>query len=343
MVHKLLDKFNKDFKTKIESLINKSDQYKSPIGLKRNPHHSRVGWKYEHVKQFMKDNNISNEDSLSKLFPNGIIIELWNETYFQLRDGPNLDELDKFILKQVQSSDSLVRSVVIGKSIDSGKTNYSELIKKIRESQELIPIKCKVSTMKHTSTQTQSSNSLWEGNLSVDIKGGSKKTESTYKTGNALLVNAIWDYASKEDTESIEVFMIYSALCCKDGYKLLKNPEDYEKIKEQIRVECLEKNLLNIEDFGEGCPFDKDGNLVCCISGDEIKADDIFGKNEGYTVQACHITAKSESNVFIKNEKIQTSFRPYNIAWGYEFWNRAQNNLDIKDFKEKVMKCARFR
>ena len=196
--------------------------------------------------------------------------------------------------------------------------------------------------MSHTSNETQSSNSLWEGNLAVNIKGGSKKEESTDKRGNVLLVNAIWDYASKEDAARIELFMIYSALCCRDGRNLLKTPDNYDRIKEQLRLECVQKNLLNIENFEEGYPFDKDGNLVCCISGNEITSKHILGNIKEDTIQACHITGKSESDVFISDGKIQTSFRPYNIAWGFEFWNRAQNNLTIKEFKQKLTKCPRF-
>ena len=343
MVHNKLKNFVIPFQTKITSLTTKAEEYKkkSPIGLKRNPHCSRVGWRYKYVKEFMQKNNISDETTMSSYFPNGLIIELWNEEYFELRDNSDkIDKIDTFILNQTKESDSLVRSVVILKNTDSGRTNYNELIKKVKESKELIPINCKVSPMKHTSTATRSSNSLWEGNLSADIKGGSNKT--VYNVGNCLLVNAIWDYASKYDTDCVELFMMYSALCSKDARSLLKNPEDFEKIKEQLRIECIQNDLLNIEDFGEGCPFDKDGNLVCCISGNEITSEHLLGDIEEDKIEACHIDAKSESDIFIKDGKIQTSFRPYNIAWGFEFWNRAQKNYSIKNFKEKLSRCPRF-
>jgi hypothetical protein len=340
MVHNKLKNFVILFQTKITSLTTKADEYKSPIGLKRNPHCSRVGWRYKYVKDFMEKNNISDETTMSSYFPNGLIIELWNEEYFELRDSTNLDKIDTFILNQTKESESLVRSVVILKNIDSGRTNYDELIKKVKNSKELIPINCKVSPMKHTSTEKISSNSRWGGNLSADIKGGSNKT--VYNVGNCLLVNGIWDYASKEDTDNIELVMIYSALCCKNAHKLLKDESQLEKIKKEFKDECEEKNLLSIEKFEEGCPFDDHGNLVCCISGNEITAEHLLGDIEEDKIEACHIDAKSESNVFINDGKIQTSFRPYNIAWGFEFWNRAQKNYSIKRFKEKLSRCPRF-
>jgi hypothetical protein len=341
MVHNKLKDFVIPFQTKITSLINKAEQYKSPIGLKRNPHYSRVGWRYKYVKEFMEKNNISDETTMSSYFPNGLVIELWNEEYFELRDNSDkIDKIDTFILNQIEESESLVRSVVILKNIDSGRTNYDELIKKVKNSKELIPIKTKVYKMKHTSTKKISSNSQWGGNLSADIKGGSNKT--VYNVGNCLLVNGIWDYASKEDTDNIELLLIYSALCSKNADKLLKDESQLEKIKKEFKDECEEKNLLSIEKFEEGCPFDHHGNLVCCISGNEITAEHLLGDIEEDKIEACHIDAKSESNVFINDGKVQTSFRPYNIAWGFEFWNRAQKNYSIKKFKEKLSRCPRF-
>lgn len=336
MVHKNLKYFVDSIQSKIRHIINTAERTPSTLGLGGNPHYVRTYWKHKYFREFYdKYFKPEEEDILKfeKLFPNGMVIVLQNEDYFTLKESDKF--LDKFIIGRL-GSDLLLSSIILIQNEDSGKKDLTELINKLKENKELQPLskKDESKNMCHTSTKEITSNAFWKGHYAINVSGGK---QTSVKEGIMHLANPIYEYATEEVSNTIEYQITYLLLCSKNAEKLLKDATNLEKIKKEY--EKLAN--LDLSKFGIAKPLNKDGMLQCCVLGEEITAEQILGECEDCdTIQYCHISAKSETDAVLIDEKFYTTFRPYNIAWGKKWANLAQSDRSVEDTRLKIIKIA---
>jgi hypothetical protein len=334
--------WNEKIETKINHIFNTASRGKSALGLGGCSHSVRVIWEYNYFKEFyeknFKDKPLDESvNMIEKCWPNGLVIVLRNNDYFDIltSDLP----LNK-MLKSKLGSDNLLSVVIHIESYDSSCKDISHLFEKLKKIDGIIPL-CKANpdkNMIHSTKDGISSNCNWKGHYAVNMKGG---IVAGIAEGLIPLGNPIYDYASNYVQDSIKYQMIFMMLCCKDAKKLLKNEENFEKVKEDYKQKCQSRQLLDFEKFGIANPFNKNGFLQCCISGDELTAEDFLNlSDKEQHAQYCHISPKSYSDVQILNNEIFTTFRPYNIAWGKAYANRWQGDRSVKELRENITRLS---
>lgn len=302
-------------------------------------HDVRVRLEYQYFasffhKWFTAENIEQSIREIEKLFPNGIVIIMRNEDYFTMKES--IDPLEQCIVSRL-GSDETLSSVI---HIESRDSNCNEalvkMIDKLHSDTTLKPLQKKSVRMSHKGCN---SNSHWEGHYAIVAKGGNNKLN--VNEGNIPLGNPIYDYADDYTSESIEYHMIYMMLCSENAKILLNDESKFEQVKEMYRVECEKRGLLDFEKFAPSTPIDEDGNLRCCVLNNPIKAEHFFlPSTHDDAVEYCHIESKNESYIEIVDGRIQTIFRPYNIAWGHRWANRGQNEMSIVEFRSKIKSSA---
>lgn len=294
-------------------------------------HDVRVRWEWKYFKAFCDKYGY---EGLDQLFPNGLVVVMRNEDYFSMKKST--DPLEKFILERL-GSDQLISSVIHVESRDSScNEQMMLLIKELQSDTNLKPLQKKSTKMSHKGAN---SNTHWEGHYAIVAKGGSNKVNIC--EGNIPLGNPIYDYADEYTSESIEYQMVYMMLCSENAKILLNDESNFDEVKEFYRQECEKRGLLQFEKFAPSTPIDEHGNLRCCVLNNAITADQFFlPSTHDDAIEYCHIEAKSDSYAEIVDGRIQTTFRPYNIAWGHRWANRGQNEMSIMTYRDKIKMSA---
>ena len=319
-------------RSKIKHIIDTATRSNDTLNLGGNSHFARCRLEWKHFKEHFHGKDVKD---IEPFFPNGLVVVLRNNDYFDLHEKKERCELEESVLTRL-GSDALVSSVIHIESFQSSSTDVLPLVKKLKDIPELFPLKVKDSSgkMTHTSTKTRTSNSFWEGHYAIHIKGGSSKTHTE---GNIKLANPIYDYASKFVQDSVELQIVYMMLCSKNSEILLEDSSKITEVKSFFLEECKKRNLLEFERFGRSNPIDKDGFLVCCISSVPIDASDFLIETESdESIQYCHIIPKSCSDITIVDSEVLTTFRPYNIGWGKKWVNRFQGDSSIEVMLERA-------
>lgn len=325
--------------SKIKHIIAVSENGRSTISTKRTSHCSRTYWKLEFFEKWYYDNFGESDcfKELESLFPNGLVIVLHNNDYYEICDS------DEFLYKELTKrlgSNELVSSIIVVENSDSGKEDLISLANKVRSNNEWEPLRPSVEgqNMKHQSQSAGDSNTYWCGHYAIDISGGN--TASNMRFGNIPLGIPIYEHTSSEYAiESIELFLIYSMLCAYNAKILLKNPLEFDLVRDYYKQECEKRGLLDESKWIDAQIFDEYGNLQCFLSFEKISADDFLRDHlDNNSINHCHISAKSESDVSITDGVIYTTFRPFNTAWGKKGPNMAQGDLSVREYHDRLLK-----
>lgn len=302
-------------------------------------HDVRVRWEWKYFETFFNKNFATHslQDcvvNIERLFPNGLVVVMRNQDYFTMKASSV--PIEKLIVDRL-GSDELLSSVI---HIESSESNCNQdimkLIERVKSDSSLKPLQKKNPKMSHKGAN---SNTNWEGHYAIVAKGGNNKLNVC--EGNIPLGNPIYDYADSYISESIEYQMVYMMLCSENAQILLKDQTKFDEIKEICRQECEKRGTLNFECFAPCTPIDSDGNLRCCVLNNRIKAEQFFLlPTDKYSVQYCHIESKSDDYIEIVDNRVQTTFRPYNIAWGHQWANRGQNEMTIQEFRDMIKLSA---
>lgn len=322
-------------------LFTKSERRASTIGTKGTPHHSRTYWELKFFEQWYHDNFGESDcfQILETLFPNGLVVILRNYDYYEIHDSNEF--LYKELVKRL-GSNQLVSSIIVVENNDSGGEDLTQLANKVSSNTEWQPLSPYFvgQVMTHQSQNVGDSNTYWRGHYAINISGGN--TESNICIGNMPLGIPIYEYGSEEISESIELFLVYSMLCAENAKILLKDPLEFEFVRDYYKHECEKRGMLDKSKWVDAQPFDEYGNLQCCISFQKITADDFLrDKSDMDCIQACHISAKSESDVSIIDGAIYTTFRPFNIAWGKKWANIGQGDSSVREYHDRTLKLAK--
>ena len=300
------------------------------LGLGGVAHCQRTQGRFVNFERWYKKNPVDLK-AIERAFPNGLVIVLRNNDYFNIKDST--DPIHKLLVSRIGSND-LLSAVVLIENEDSGKIKLDDLVKKVREIPGWKPLSKVNSKMTHSSKGGKTSNSHWEGHYAINLSGG---THKAIKEGLMQLANPIYDYASKEDTECIELQLMYTMLHCENAENLLVDPAKFAEVREKYRIECEKRALTDWSKFGDANPINKSGKLQCCIFRSKITADQFLGTCEDPddAIQYCHISAKNEDDVTISPDgRVSTVFRPYNIAWGVKKDNIAQQKMSIAQVRQ---------
>jgi hypothetical protein len=326
--------------SKIKHIINLAERRASTIGTKGTAHHSRTYWELKFFEQWYHDNFGESDcfQILETLFPNGLVVVLRNYDYYEIHDS------NEFLYKELvkrHGSNQLVSSIIIIENNDSGGEDLTHLANKVSSNTEWQPLSPYLvgQDMIHQSQKIGDSNTYWCGHYAINISGGN--TESNIRIGNMPLGIPIYEYGSEEISESIELFLVYSMLCAENAKILLKNPLEFEFVRDYYKHECEKRGLLDNSKWVDAQPFDEYGNLQCCLSFEKINANDFLRNSlDANSIQYCHISAKSESDVSIIDGVIHTTFRPFNTAWGKKWANMAQGDSSVCEYHDRTLKLA---
>jgi hypothetical protein len=300
------------------------------LGLGGVAHDRRTQWRFVNFDRWYKKNPMDPK-AIERAFPNGLVIVLRNNDYFNIKDST--DPIHKLLVSRIGSNE-LLSAVVLIENEDSGKIKWGDLVKKVREFLGWKPLSKVNAQMKHTSTKDKTSNSYWNGHYAINLSGG---THTATKEGLIALANPIYDYASEYDSESIELQLMYTMLHCENAENLLVDPAKFAEVREKYRIECEKRSLADWTKFGDANPINKSGKLQCCIFRSKITADQFLGTCEDPddAIQYCHISSKNEDDVTISLDgRVSTVFRPYNIAWGVKRANIAQQKMSIAQVRQ---------
>lgn len=328
--------------SKIKHIISVSENGGNTIGTKRTSHSSRTCWELKFFEQWYYDNFGESDcfQILETLFPNGLVVVLRNYDYYEIHDSNEF--LYKELVKRL-GSNQLVSSIIVVENNDSGKENLTHLANRVSSNTEWQPLSPYLvgQDMKHQSQNVGDSNTYWRGHYAINISGGN--TSSNIKIGNMPLGIPIYEYTCSEYTlENIELFLVYSMLCAENAKILLKNPLEFEFVRDYYKHECEKRGLLDRFKWVDAQPFDEYGNLQCCLSFEKITADDFLRNSlDENCIQHCHISAKSESDVSIIDGVIHTTFRPFNTAWGKKWANMAQGDSSVLEYQDRTLKLAK--
>jgi hypothetical protein len=325
--------------SKIKHIIDVSENGRSTISTKRTSHSSRTYLRLDFLEQFYYDNFGESDcfKELESLFPNGLVVVLLNNDYYEIYDS------NEFLYKELTKrlgSNELISSIIVIENSDSGKENLTQLANKVLSNTEWQPLRPAVEgqNMKHQSQSVGDSNTYWCGHYAIDISGGN--TASNMRFGNIPLGIPIYEHTSSEYTlQSIEMFLIYSMLCAHNAKILLKNPLEFELVRDYYKEECEKRGLLDESKWIDAQIFDENGNLECFLACEKITADDFLRDNsDDDSIQHCHLSAKSESDISIVDGVIYTTFRPFNTAWGKKWANMAQGDSSVREYHDRTRK-----
>lgn len=318
--------------SKIEHIFNTATRdSKTTFNLGGCSHDVRVRWEMRYVRIFCDKYGYT---ELENYFPNGLVIVMRNNDYFDAKNST--DPFDKFVLERL-GSDETISSVIHIESYESNcNSQIMNLIKQIQSDSTLKPLRKKNTRMSHKGSN---SNTHWEGHYAIVAKGGNNKVNIC--EGKIPLGNPIYDYADQYTSESVEFQMVYMMLCSENAKILLKDQTKFDEVKEMYRQECEKRGLLQFEKFAPSTPIDEQGNLRCCVLNIMIKAEQfLYESTHNLVIEHCHIEAKSDSYAEIVDGRIQTTFRPYNIAWGHRWANRGQNEMTITIYRDMIKMAA---
>jgi hypothetical protein len=325
--------FNDIIATKIRQFISKGDRTTNviflPGGVSRD---SRVQWPFECYDRWCKKNpSVDVVKTIESAFPNGLVVVLRNSDYFDVKESAVPHH--QLVYSRL-GSDKLMASVWAIIKKDSGKTNLDDLVTRMSQIPDIKPLSSVNPMMSYTSKK-RPSNSYWEGHYAKKIVGGSN---TSIEEGLIPLGNYIYDYASEEDTKSIELQLMFMMLHCENAEKLLNDPTKLDEIREKYRTECEKRGLTDWSKFDKAKPIHPSGHLQCFLTCKEITADQFLGNcDDNYKIELCHISAKDEDDVTISPDgHVKTTFRPYNIAWGHKWANRSQNTMTLAEFHKML-------
>lgn len=324
--------FTAPIRSKIDHIFDTATRdSKTTFNLGGCSHDVRVRWEWKYFKAFCDKYGY---EGLDQLFPNGLVVVMRNEDYFTIKNST--DPLDKFVLERL-GSDETVSSVIHIESYESNcDKQIMNSIKQIQSDSTLKPLRKKSTRMSH---KGPNSNSHWEGHYAIVAKGGNNTLNIC--EGKIPLGNPIYDYADNYTSESIEYQMVYMMLCSENAKILLEDQTKFDEVKEMYRQECEKRGLLHFEKFAPSTPIDENGNLRCCVLNNRITAEQfLLPSKHDDTIEYCHIEAKSDSYAEIVDGRIQTTFRPYNIAWGHRWANHGQIEMPIMTYRDKIKMSA---
>ena len=320
--------FKEEVSTKLYQALDKAERSRTTLSLGGCPRFSRVMLEWTPFKRFYYKyfGDIDVKEAITrieKLFPNGIVIVFRNEDAFT----ENSEAIASELMLRL-GGNSLLTSIIWIESKESSSVDVSHLVKKVKQINGLKPL-TRITRSPHASRDDTSSNTFWSGHYCIHIKGGGK----TICEGDIELGNDIYDFATQETVDIIECQLVSMMLKSTNPELLLKNPDDFQTVKQ-----FYDENTagFDIKKYGIGNPLDSEGKLHCCLLRNKITSEQFLTNSGDFRIELCHLSAKEYTDIEIVNGKIETCFRPYNLAWGIALNNRMQGTMTIQQFRDYI-------
>jgi hypothetical protein len=245
LISKIVKHFPKSIQTKLSN-INKAG-VEGPCTTKRVSQESRVSIPYSIISSFLLDQ--------LKTYTNGLVIRLPFNEYEQIRDKPERNELEEYLLNNI-GGDNIVSCFICITKEDgySGsseqRSQYERLIVEIQK-KVWYPIK-KVSG---DCKDVNKGNEKWCGHYYFNISGGQQECILSHPDKEDQILTTYKGFMSNSKViDDVKACLIYQLLHCHDICDII-NPSELSTYKEELN-EHLKKTFY----MGKTC-FELISNL----------------------------------------------------------------------------------
>lgn len=319
----IMKQLPKTIQTKIKN-INKA-RVEGPCSTKRVSQSSRVSIPYDMVKGFTV-NQISTYEA-------GVVIRLPYDIYEDIRDKPERNELEEYLLHNIGSNNNVSAFIcIMNEDGYSGSTDLRLQFEKFEKEQKIkdwTPIK-RINGGKNINK----GNDKWEGHYYYKISGGQQtsilshpqdKKDQMFTTYKGFMSN------SKVITD-VKACLIYSLLHCHDMCKLISN-ELLVKYKQS-----LEDYLRNTNYMGKSCyeltralGTIKNGELYSPIGCERLSVNMFETEN---MINISHNEAVCKNKIYFceDNHIMLSDYRPGNLFWDTNLSNMQQQDFTIEEY-----------
>jgi hypothetical protein len=297
-----------------------------PCTTKRVSQSSRISIPYHNV-------NV-NEVSVAQLatHESGAVIRLPYDTYEEIRDKPERNELEEHVLNNIGGNGAVSCFICMVK--EDGYSGSSDLRIQYQRFEEEKKIK-NWTPIKRTGDgkNVNKGNDKWDGHYYINISGGQQDSILSHPDKEDQMFTTYKGFMStKKVINDVKACLIYSLLHCYDMCDVI--PSD-ELVKHK---QNLEEYLQRTNYMGKSCyeltralGTIKNGQLYSPINCERLSVK-MFEKEKMINISHNEAVCKNKIYFCETNQVMLSDYRPGNLFWDTHLSNMQQQDFTIDEY-----------
>ena len=317
----ILARFPKSVQTKFKKICNAGID--GPLKTKGVcVHSSRISIPYNIICSF----------PLSQLqtYVNGMVVSLPYNKYEQIRDNPERNELDDYLINNIGGNENLSSYICI--MTENGFSGSKDCLDQFKRFEIEKNIKDWKKIARIDKNYSHKGNDKWTGHYYYSIKGGTKNNTQSHPGKHQIFTTYKGFIANKKVIDDVIASLLYQFLHCYDILDVIK-ADELAKYKLE-----LEQYLKNTYYMGKSCyelinklDIIKDGILMSAIRCHSLSIKMFANEKE---LDISHYEAVSKKKIYFceTNNILLSDYRPGNVFWDTHIGNMQQQDFTIDEY-----------